>query len=138
MKKTISRLNHLLSASTVLSQKARLCHWNYEGFDFVDMHERFEEIYTYFSDLADVLAERIRALDAFPKATFAEYIKTTEIKEKKTIKSDKMIQTLIKDISHITGELRTWLKNENDVVTESIFMDTLTELEKKLWMLKSS
>lgn len=138
METTITRLNHLLSATTVVSQKARLCHWNYEGLDFPDMHEQFEELYTYFSDLADEIAERVRALRAYPLATFAQYLQTTSIAEQEQIASNQMIDTLIADISHITGELRTWLADETDIATEGMFVEILTELEKRAWMLESS
>lgn len=137
MENTLKRLNHIVADLTVLTQKTRLCHWNVEGPGFLDYHEFFEEYYTFLAETVDDFAERIRALDAYPVATFAEMLKISHIKENPELTSKDMITELYADTKTIADEIRSWIENEEDPISQDMYVGIVTDLDKKAWMLRS-
>lgn len=137
MENTIKRLNHVLSDLIVLNQKVRQCHWNVEGPGFFDYHEFFEELYEFLVEEIDDFAERIRALRSYPVATFAKILETSSLKERENIPSNEMLSELLGDLEHFTSELNTWIDEEDDSVSEDMYIGLTRELEKKAWMLRS-
>lgn len=137
MEKTIKRLNHMTADLVVLAQKVRQCHWNVEGPGFLDYHEFFEELYKFLIGEIDDFAERVRAFDEYPVGTYAEMIEIASIKERKSIPSGEMVTELLSDLEHLSKELRTWIEDEKDAISEDMFIGIITELEKKAWMLRS-
>ena len=62
MEQLIQMLKELLSDMVVLKFKAHGYHWNVEGDDFPQWHDKFAEIYESLDDSIDPLAEWIRML----------------------------------------------------------------------------
>lgn len=134
---TIDRLNHAVADLTLLAQKVRLCHWNVEGPGFLDYHEFFEELYTFLSENVDEVAERVRALQAYPVATLAEMIELSHLKENANLTSKDMVAELLSDLETMSKEMTSWLEDEEDAVAEGMFTDLVAELDKKAWMLRA-
>lgn len=137
MSQTIERLQTIIAGISVLSQKARLCHWNIEGAWFLDLHEFFGEYYDFLSDQGDDFAERIRALDEYPKSTYQEFLAISPVAEQGIIPSKEMVATLLQDTNTLISLLREWIQNEEDLVTQDMFIGLIHDLEKKTWMMKS-
>ncbi len=137
MTHTIHRLQILVAWVSVLSQKSRLCHWNVEWAGFLELHEFFGAYYDFLSNEVDNFAERIRALDNYPKATFQEFLSISPIEEQGGMTSKEMIQTLLHDTEIITTLVREWIQDESDLITQDMFISFIYDLEKKAWMMKS-
>lgn len=70
MDELVNALKSLLADTVALKFKAHGYHWNVEGDDFPQWHEKFEEIYEDLDDAIDPFAEWIRKLDVNSYAPF--------------------------------------------------------------------
>lgn len=134
---TLERLNHIVADLTILSQKLRLCHWNVEGPGFLDYHEFFEEYYTFLSENVDDFAERVRAFDAYPVATFGEMLKISCVEEKAELASKDMVTELLADSEKLSKQYTAWIVDEEDPIFQDMMVGLVTEIDKKAWMLRS-
>ena len=79
-------LNELLSDLNVFFRKLQNYHWNVEGMDFFQMHEKLEEYYNEISVSIDEIAEHIIILGGQPFGRMEDYLNTTTIVEAKNEK----------------------------------------------------
>ncbi len=75
-------LNALLADEYLLYAKSRDYHWSVTGPIFRDLHKLFEEQYEELNEVVDEIAERVRALGAWPFGTLAEFLKHARLKER--------------------------------------------------------
>ena len=134
---TIERLNHIVADLTVLAQKVRLCHWNIEGPGFLDYHEFFEEYYTFLAENVDDFAERVRAFDDFPIATYSEMLKVSCITENAELTSKDMVSELLSDSEKLSKQYTAWILDEEDPIFQDMMVGLVTEIDKKAWMLRA-
>ena len=139
--KITKELNVALANQHVLYQKLRNFHWNVRGVHFKALHELFEEQYTeLFADI-DEVAERIRMLGVYTKATMKHFLGNSSIKEsEKYIDSNKMIQELLLDHEKIIGMLRKDIEivgELGDAGNDDFLTALLQKHEKMAWMLRS-
>jgi len=136
-------LNVLIADEYVLYTKSRNYHWNVTGPMFRDLHKLFEEQYEGLNDIIDEIAERTRALGAWPLSTLAEFLKHTKLKEhpRKVFAAHEMIQDLLQDHESIIRSLR----EASDLCTEKLGDAGTADMctgwmeyhEKAAWMLRS-
>lgn len=62
-------LNAHLASAIDLQGQAKQAHWNVRGANFIALHELFDTIAGEVEDWSDLLAERVRALDAQANGT---------------------------------------------------------------------
>ena len=77
----IDGLSHLLADTYLLYLKTQNFHWNVTGPHFSQYHKLLEHQYEALSEAVDVLAERIRALNAPAPASFAKFLMLTSLNE---------------------------------------------------------
>lgn len=141
-KPVVDHLNDLLANYHLYYQKARGCHWNVKGASFFTLHLKFEELYTEALIAIDELAERILTLGKSPYSTFADYIKTSKIKEVNTIgmKDTDMVKALIADIETLITlqrEILTITADAGDDGTNDMVNRFMQFNQKTTWMLRS-
>ena len=73
--------NTLVCNLSVLSQKARTCHWIVVGQNFFDLHDLFGKIYEQTADDIDTCAEKVRMLGGNPTGSFNDFLENTEIND---------------------------------------------------------
>lgn len=78
---TVRGLCRLLADTYTLALKTQNYHWNVTGPQFRSHHLLFEAQYDELLAAADVLAERIRALDSPAPASHREFLALTQIDE---------------------------------------------------------
>src|SRR5687768_8403151 len=78
-------LAKVLADTYTLYLKTHNFHWNVTGPMFQTLHLMFETQYTELWQAADVIAERIRALDEIAPGTYTEFAKLTSISEAKGV-----------------------------------------------------
>ncbi len=141
-KKVIEGLTHLLADTYVLYVKTQNFHWNVTGPHFIAYHEMFENQYNELANAVDVLAERIRALNAMTPASLSDFLKMTGLTEaKNNLKAPAMIQTLLKDHEHIAHQIEQLFEvmaAAGDEVTMDILIQRKTAHDKTAWMLRST
>lgn len=139
--KLIEELNRLLSDYQVLYQKLRAYHWNVEGKDFFQLHEKFEELYDTVTVRVDEIAERIRALGDYPLSTYSEQLVEARVEEDNgRIESDQMVKNLCSDyesLQEALSEIADKAGEEGDTTTVNLLEEIQDEQAETLWMLKS-
>lgn len=138
----IDALAHLLADTYLLYLKTQNFHWNVAGPHFISMHKLFEEQYESLSDATDVLAERIRALDAQAPGSFSEFLKLASLDEacEETTAED-MVASLLKDHEAMSAAITRMfdiMEDDGDEVTMDILIARKTEHDKTIWMLRST
>lgn len=139
-KKTVKELNVLLANYHLYYQKLRNFHWNVDGKNFFDLHEKFEELYDDAKIKIDEIAERILTLRLKPKSNLSDYLSLSTVKESDDDLEDyEMVEMLIKDHGTIIQQMRKVAKtadDANDEGTIDLVGAYIRELEKSSWMLE--
>lgn len=140
--KLINFLNQLLSNEFIMYVKLHRYHWYVEGKHFFQLHEMFEEMYNFFADELDTLAERILAINGQPFATMIKYIKEATLDEANADNlAEEMITQLIKDYQQIVSEINNSgipsATSVNDEPTIDLLISCQAKLEKYIWTLEA-
>lgn len=136
-------LNALLADEYLLYTKALKYHWNVYGIVFHDFHALFKEQYEALLDIADEIAERIRALGEPTQATMQEFLKLTRLKEEpgKIFDALGMIKHLLEGHEAITRQMREDLETcakLGDMGTNNFLTEIMERHEKFAWMLRAT
>lgn len=138
----IEALSILLADTYTLYLKTQNYHWNVIGPQFNTLHLLFEGQYNALAAATDLIAERIRALNARAPATFSEFLKMSQLNEGDShLNADKMLLDLYKDHDAITKSIvKTFevAKEVNDEATLELLIERKTEHDKIAWMLRST
>ena len=123
-------------------------HWNVEGPRFSSLHLLFEQQYNELFSAVDVIAERIRALDAYAlpdhysailKAVDA--IKNPLLKEADSDKiADKMVRNLMESNEKAIASaqvLKEKAAKSEDDESEDLAVQRIGVHQKAVWMLRS-
>lgn len=134
-------LNQLLADYELFYQNLRGLHWNIKGREFFELHTKFEELYDDAFIKIDEIAERILTLEGEPLHTYTDYLKTSNIKEEKSVTNGvEGVRIIVKNFSTIITTEREILErasDANDEGTISLMSDYISQTEKTLWMLNS-
>lgn len=135
------RLNTLLADEFVLHVKARNFHWNVVAPNFKELHAYFEEIYEKQGEIADEVAERVRALGAPARGSMKAYIALTSLKESpENLTAKQMLETLAADLDAVCRRLREdidFAEASGDPSTTDFLTGLLETHEKQAWMTRS-
>lgn len=135
----VDNMNLLLADYHIYYQKLRNFHWNVQGSNFFDLHNKFEELYNDARLVIDEVAERILTLRHRPLSTINDYLGVAKIKEVGDQLSDhEMVEEVLKDHKVLIEDLRATMKSAdkaNDEGTTDLAAGVLKELEKRSWML---
>ncbi|ANW95602.1 DNA starvation/stationary phase protection protein [Wenyingzhuangia fucanilytica] len=137
----VSELNGLLAEYHIYYQKLRNFHWNVEGRNFFDLHEKFEEMYTEARVKIDEIAERILTLRHHPVSRYSDYLEIAKIEESDTLLEDiEMVEILLEDHGILISKMSHIIKvceNAEDEGTIDLIGAYIRELEKTSWMLNA-
>jgi starvation-inducible DNA-binding protein len=140
--KIIDELTHFFADTYLLYLKTQNFHWNVTGPNFYSLHKLFEEQYQELALAVDEIAERIRALGYFTRATFSEFSALSTLKEDKhEVNSQNMIKKLMQDheiLSKHASQLIPKFQRSGDEGTADLLIQRMKSHDKAAWMLKSS
>lgn len=136
-------LNMLLCDVYLLYTKSLKYHWNVKGIVFHDFHALFKEHYEQLLDIADEIAERVRALDEDSFGTMAEFSKHARLKEEPGKYPDAlgMIKQLLADHETIIRQIRKDIDTTadlKDMGTNNFLTEIMEKHEKIAWMLRAT
>ena len=140
MDNLIKCLNEYLSDLKVFAAKLQNYHWNVEGKEFFQMHEKLEEYYNCTNTEIDEIAESILMIGGQPLGNLNDFMTHTQIVEAKNekINAQAIFDNLITDLNILLAKV-TKIKEEADsgnVYLISTLMDeAIKGYIKKLWML---
>ena len=134
-------LARFLADTYTLYLKTHGFHWNVTGPMFNTLHIMFETQYNELWSAVDVIAERMRALDAFAPGSYSELGKLTSLKESSGIVAARdMIAQLLDGHETVSRNARNLFgiaEKGNDEATMDLLTQRLQVHEKTAWMLRS-
>jgi starvation-inducible DNA-binding protein len=141
-RETIAKnLSRLLADTYSLYLKTHSFHWNVTGTMFNTLHLMFETQYNALWTAADVIAERIRALDVYAPGSYTQFGKLTAIAEETGVPDWKsMVQQLVDGHETVARTARDVFKaadKADDQPTADLATQRMQEHEKTAWMLRS-
>ena len=134
-------LQQALANTAFLTAATQAAHWNIVGSDFFQLHKAFNDQYEQLFDLQDVIAERMRALDAPVKMCLTENDALANMQcMSASFSARGMVDTLIAGHTKNTADLKALCalaRETGDVVTENLVTEWLYAEDKLVWQLKS-
>ncbi|QMV41754.1 Dps family protein [Cohnella cholangitidis] len=142
MSKLNDELNIQVSNWSVLYIKLHHFHWYVKGPHFPVLHAKFEELYELAALKLDELAERILAIEGKPVSTMKEFLSLATIKEADKSKTENdMLSATIADLQELIQGLEKaaeLAEEAKDPATSDLVVGQVEELQKQVWMLKST
>jgi starvation-inducible DNA-binding protein len=143
VKKLHDSMNVQLANWSVLYIKLHHFHWYVKGPHFPVLHVKFEELYELAALKLDEIAERLLAIEGKPASTMKEFLSLATIKEANKDKSENdMLSATISDLEALAAGLKetaTIAEEESkDNATADVVIGQVEELQKQIWMLKST
>jgi starvation-inducible DNA-binding protein len=138
----IGELNGLLADHFALFIKTKHFHWHVKGPRFHDLHLLFDTHALEVRDQIDLIAERVRKLDADTLTSLGTMAKHTQIKDQDstTLSSEDMIGELLSDnetvIKRLKG-MKDLADQAGDNATDGLLDDWTDMAEQRAWFLRS-
>ena len=125
-----------------LSLIGKQLHWNIFGRPFKPLHEHLDELVDSWRELSDTVAERAVALGYSPDGQAAALSQGSEITpvDAGALDSDTATRELVERLADVTERIRGRMDRlgEIDLASQDVLIEVVRELEKQLWMLRSS
>ncbi|MDD3129490.1 MAG: DNA starvation/stationary phase protection protein [Candidatus Izemoplasmatales bacterium] len=142
MNEQITKLNEYLADLGVLNVKLHNLHWNVKGHGFKQAHVNIEEMYDDLFEKFDEVAERIKMLGDFPKASLKSYLESTNIKEleSKNYEVKESYELILSDYLELRNaaiNIRTIADKLDDFSTVAMMEDHIIGYNKQIWFLES-
>ncbi len=139
---TIEALKPILIDTYALGAKTQAFHWNVTGPNFRDLHLMFEEQYADLFEAVDSIAERIRALGAWPPTGIRTYARATSIADPEpAMDARAMLDALVVDHTRLAERLKksiAWALADSDDATADLLVTRVFKHEKHIWMMNST
>jgi starvation-inducible DNA-binding protein len=138
----ISTLKTLLANTVALKYKAHGYHWNVEGDDFPQWHDKFGEIYESLDGAIDTLAEWIRMLGDYAPFRLSRFVELSTIQDS-NVSSDP--ESMAADLlaNHISsaqdfGAASVAAAEAGQKGLENFLADCMASHQKWAWQLRVS
>lgn len=135
------QVNQLIPDAAVFYQKLRNYHWNIKGEVFFELHEKFEELYTEWSDVIDTLAERVLMLGGRPYSTLREMVDNATLEERVEFANEREVVEHVVEVLDILSSKMSAVSNEaateGDRGTIFTLDSVVAATEKHAWMLRT-
>ena len=140
-KQIVDGVSLVLGNTYTLYLKTHNFHWNVTGPMFQTLHLMFEQEYNELAAAVDLVAERIRALNAPAPGSYSAFIKLTSIAEETGVpKAEDMIRQLVdghETVIRVARSVFPVAENAGDQVTLDLLTQRMQVHEKTAWMLRS-
>jgi starvation-inducible DNA-binding protein len=138
----IAELNGLLADHFALFIKTKNFHWHVKGPRFRDLHLLFDEQALEVRDQIDLIAERVRKLDAETLTSLGSVVKATQVRDQDSaaLSAEDMIAELRDDNAAMVARLKGMkplAEQAGDNATDGMIDDWTDMAEQRVWFLKS-
>jgi starvation-inducible DNA-binding protein len=140
-KEMVRQLTTVLADTYNLAIKTHGAHWNVRGPGFFRLHLAFEEQYQALLEAADVLAERLRALDSPAPGSMRQLLALSSIGEPPAASDTLLVEALRDDhrrLSETAAQALQEAKDANDDVTADMLITRIEAHDKTAWMLTAT
>ena len=138
----VGELNGLLADHFALFIKSKNFHWHVKGPRFRDLHLLFDEQALEVRDQIDLIAERVRKLDAETLTSLGSVAQATQIRDQDsaTLSAEDMIAELLADNQTLIARLKGMKElagQAGDNATDGMLDDWTDMAEQRAWFLRS-
>lgn len=141
MEDLINKMKVVLASTFAFYLKAHNFHWNVEGVNFPQYHEFFGNLYEEVHGSIDVIAEQIRALDAYAPGSLKRFQELSTIMDETSVPSAVIMcqrlqqdnQTLLLDLEQAYNEA----ERTKQLGLANFLQDRMDIHKKHGWMLKA-
>ncbi len=138
----VDTLNGRLADLVDLHWQIKQAHWNVTGANFIAIHELFDQQSITTRTMADVLAERVRALGAPARGTIRQAVERTTIDEFPygPIPAPKAIASLVERYAQLSAQLKIAsdeAADHEDKATEDLYVGMIQDIDKAAYFLRS-
>lgn len=141
METLIQQLKVILGTNFGLYFKSHTFHWNIEGPNFNDYHAFLNVFYNAVWANTDLIAEKIRMLDAYAPTTLPRMLELSDVPDTETIPSAiAMLTQLKQDNDTYIMHLRAGIvaaDQAGEPAISNFLQDILDQHQKQAWMLRS-
>jgi starvation-inducible DNA-binding protein len=141
MEQLIQQLKVILGTNFALYFKVHGFHWNVEGSNFSEYHDFFGKLYTSIFNNTDLIAEKIRMLDAYAPGSLLRMLELADVEESSIIPTAISMMTELKnDNDRLIVHLRAGIvaaENAEEPAIGNFLQDLLDQHQKHAWMLRS-
>ena len=137
----VKQLTTVLADSYNLAVKTHGAHWNVRGSGFYRLHQAFDEQYHALIEAADVLAERIRALDCNAPGSMRHLLALSSISDPPASDDYLLVEALRNDHRQLSKTCSVALdeaKKAGDDVTADMLIARIEAHDKTAWMLTAT
>ena len=136
----VDELNAAVADHFALYLKTKNFHWHVAGPRFHDLHLLFDEQATAVFALIDVMAERVRKLEADTVTSIGSIAKRTAVKDQDNaaLSTDEMVEELRHDNAALVARFKTIKQlagDAGDNATEGLVDDWTDQAERRVWFL---
>jgi starvation-inducible DNA-binding protein len=125
-----------------LSLLGKQLHWNISGRPFKPLHEHLDELVDSWRELSDTVAERAVALGVSPDGQSGTVSADSDIARIAVgpLDTDHALEALVPRLADAAERIRGRMDRlaDLDLVSQDVLVEVARELEKQLWMLRSS
>jgi starvation-inducible DNA-binding protein len=140
--KNYENVQTYLSNVSVLITKLHNLHWNVEGKRFMQMHNFTEELYDYFFEMYDEVAELLKMKGEMPLSTMEDYLEAATIEEveAKAFTPDEVLAIVeddLKEMKEMAVEIRNQADEDGDFEVVGEFEEHVGDYSKNLWFIRA-
>lgn len=140
--KNLENLNRYVSNLAVLITKTHNLHWNVVGLQFTSIHNYTEELYDYYFEKYDDVAEIIKMKGHYPLAKLSDYLKNATVKEldNKDYSTKEVLAIIKADMELLLADakrIREIADEEDDFAVANEMEDQISHFVKQLWFIDS-
>ncbi|MDO4689786.1 MAG: DNA starvation/stationary phase protection protein [Fusobacterium sp.] len=138
----LKNLNVYLSNLAVLITKTHNLHWNVVGLQFTTIHNYTEELYDYYFEKYDEVAEIIKMKGHYPLAKLSDYLANATVKEldSKDLCTKEVMELIKVDMELLLADakkIREIANEEDDFAVANEMEDHIAHFTKQLWFINS-
>ena len=138
----VATLKQLLASTVALKYKAHGYHWNVEGDDFPQWHDKFGDIYESLDSKIDEMAEWIRILGDYAPFKLSRFVELSTVPETNvSADPEDMAMDLLKDHMAAVASFAAAAAAAGAVGQkglENFLADCMTTHQKWVWQLRVS
>lgn len=136
-------LNQAVADLSQFSVVIHQTHWYMRGQGFLELHPKMDEFMDAIDGHLDVVAERLITIGGSPFSTLKEFAEHTKIKDevgKFDVSMTSRLENLLTGYRYLCELCSDGIKateDEQDHVSQDIFIGMKGDLEKTIWMLQA-
>lgn len=141
--KTKEVLNQAVADLSQMSMVIHQAHWYMRGPGFLTLHPMMDTFMDDINAQLDEVSERLITLDGAPYSTLKEMAENTKIKDEKgrwDRSMEERLATLVDGYRYLIDLYQEGIDaagEEEDNVTEDMFIGFKGEIEKRVWMIQA-